>query len=91
MILQIDFNEDDFEEFQEVKLTRKDLSSVGIPEEVCRVFNSVKPYIPTAISIVSRIPVVGSKISALLELLLTIGNLVCPVTQSGSPKEGPVA
>jgi hypothetical protein len=48
-------------------------------QEVCKTYNTLKPYIPVLMPIISKIPVIGSKASTVLQTLTTIADLACPV------------
>lgn len=48
-------------------------------QEVCKAYNTLKPYIPVLMPIINKIPVVGNKATTILQTLTTIADFVCPI------------
>ena len=44
----------------------------------CEAYNKIRDVLPTLISLAKKIPVVGKRIAAALQLLQTIGDQFCP-------------
>jgi hypothetical protein len=64
-----------------VEETDADLSGVR-PAQLCEEYTRLKPTIEIVLSFVARIPIYGSKIVAIIRMLMVIADTVCPLVQT---------
>lgn len=46
-------------------------------KQLCKVYNQIKPWLTTALSLIEKIPVYGKKIAAAIRTLMSIADVVC--------------
>jgi hypothetical protein len=57
--------------------SRADTESLDL-RQACKVYNQIKPFLKTALPLIERIPIYGSKIAAAIRTLMQIADTVCP-------------